>query len=124
MKTFTIGRTDDNDIQLSDNSISARHAELVITVGNELYLTDCASSNGTFVQRGDQWSPLRQDFIHIEEQLLFGRFQLGVNDLLRFANDAEQARAKSGIDLDDNGDGDIIEGAVKRDEFGRPIRKE
>lgn len=122
MKTFTIGRTEKSDVRIDDKSVSTRHAELVITVGNELFLTDCASSNGTFVWRQGDWQSVRQDFVRIDEKLMFGRSELSVNDLLIHAHASEAgggARPGGGKETEDQ----VVDGPVRRDEFGRPVSK-
>lgn len=122
MKTFTIGRAGKNDIRIDDKSVSTRHAELVISVGNELFMTDRASTNGTFVWRSGDWQSLRQDFIRIDERLLFGRYEMTVNQLLIHAQESEAGRGTkpgSPDEIDDQ----IIEGPVRRDQFGRPVSK-
>lgn len=122
MKTFTIGRTAENDICIEDRSVSVRHAELVITVGNDLYLNDCASTNGTAVFREGSWQSVRQDFILVDERLQFGRYEMSVNDLLAHARTAETEYAKRSVGADAIRD-EVIDGPVQRDEFGRPVRK-
>src|ERR1043166_6877300 len=47
-KRFSIGRTPENDLQISDSSLSRRHA-LIEEVDGRFMLSDCGSSNGTFV---------------------------------------------------------------------------
>ncbi len=42
-----IGRSDENDFVLPDNSVSSRHADLVLKDGS-LEITDLGSTNGTF----------------------------------------------------------------------------
>src|ERR1700760_3516223 len=44
-----IGRTDDNDLVLSDLSVSKRHAELRKTSDGKYQIADLGSHNGTFV---------------------------------------------------------------------------
>jgi len=48
LKKFTIGRTQDNDILMNDFAISRSHAVVEIR-GENYYLKDLGSSNGTFV---------------------------------------------------------------------------
>jgi pSer/pThr/pTyr-binding forkhead associated (FHA) protein len=48
-RRFTIGRTADNNIVISDSFVSSHHAELQITDMNEVFIKDLGSSNGTFV---------------------------------------------------------------------------
>jgi len=122
MKTFSIGRDKACDIAIDDRSVSARHAELVITTGNEVYLTDCASTNGIFVSRGGEWCRLRQDYVTMEERVLFGRYEIGVNQLVHQAQTA-QTRPGGSKAEDAQGEVHIVRGAVQRDEFGRPVGK-
>ena len=44
----TIGRADDNQVQIADTTISAHHAQIV-TYFNASYVEDLGSTNGTFV---------------------------------------------------------------------------
>ena len=46
---YTIGRSKDNDLQLSDNSVSRHHAVLYCHTNNSWLLEDLSSKNGTFV---------------------------------------------------------------------------
>ena len=43
-----IGRGEDCNVVLSDNTISSRHAKITL-LGNTMYIEDCNSSNGTLV---------------------------------------------------------------------------
>jgi len=47
-KRFSIGRTPENDLTIEDTSLSRRHA-LIENFEGHFNLTDCGSSNGTFV---------------------------------------------------------------------------
>src|SRR5712691_6050554 len=47
-KRFTIGRTPENDLVIEDTSLSRRHA-LIENFEGRFNLSDCGSSNGTFV---------------------------------------------------------------------------
>jgi len=55
-ETITLGRVDDNAIQLPDGSVSSHHAQLAL-VGGDYQLTDLGSTNGTLVngQQGTEW---------------------------------------------------------------------
>src|SRR5229473_1606729 len=48
IKRFSIGRTPENDLTIEDTSLSRRHA-LIENFEGHFNLTDCGSSNGTFV---------------------------------------------------------------------------
>lgn len=83
MKTLWIGRSkNEMDILIEDDSVSGRHAELIITRDDRYYVSDCASSNGTFVRRDNQWIAVTQDYVSGEEPLRFGSFQTTVFQLL------------------------------------------
>lgn len=45
---ITIGRSDDNDIQIKDSTVSSQHAKIV-TYYEASYIEDLGSTNGTFV---------------------------------------------------------------------------
>jgi hypothetical protein len=47
-KRFSVGRTPENDLIINDSSLSRRHA-LIETFEDHFNLSDCGSSNGTFV---------------------------------------------------------------------------
>src|SRR2546425_5281190 len=47
-KRFTIGRTPENDLVIEDTSLSRRHA-LIENFEGRFNLSDCGSSNGTFI---------------------------------------------------------------------------
>jgi len=46
---ITIGRSDDNDIQIKDSTVSSHHAKIV-TYYEASYIEDLGSTNGTFVK--------------------------------------------------------------------------
>ncbi len=71
---YSIGRSRDADIQLSDSTISRNHAELVITAAGKYYLIDCASSGGTFVVKGNEKTAIKQAFVSQTDNLSFGEF--------------------------------------------------
>ena len=50
-KSFSIGRDPDNDLSISDNSVSRHHAVITPAIGG-VRLQDLGSSNGTFVNGG------------------------------------------------------------------------
>jgi len=47
-KTIRVGRSDSNDVVLSDSTVSSRHAELVV-IDNRIEVVDLDSTNGTWV---------------------------------------------------------------------------
>ncbi len=70
---ITLGRAPDCDIKLGDESVSALHAEIILLPDGDLYVTDCHSSNGTFVLQGGAPEAIRQGRVKRSAQLVFGR---------------------------------------------------
>lgn len=56
----SVGRHESNDLILDDMSISRRHALLMIDRGGEVYISDCNSKFGTFVELNRNVYNLRQ----------------------------------------------------------------
>jgi len=48
-KEFTIGRAPENDLCIRDQSISQRHARVVLTAAGAVFVEDLSSTNGTYV---------------------------------------------------------------------------
>ncbi|MBV8588311.1 MAG: FHA domain-containing protein [Verrucomicrobia bacterium] len=85
MKIFTIGRKD-ADIVLTDQQqqVSRLHAELTIADDGSYYLTDCGSSNGTFIKRNNEWEPIRQEYVQSTDEIRFGgHHETTVRELVR-----------------------------------------
>ena len=92
MRTLVIGRSPSADVVIADASLAPHHAELVITDDGRLYLTDCATDAGTWIQSEDQsasgWQPTRQGFVHADQPLRLGDYQCTAGDLLRWSRAA------------------------------------
>ena len=93
MRTYVIGRSPHADIVLADPSVARRHAELLVSDDQRLFLTDCASDAGSW-RRADHsstdanpdWLPLRQAFIDQHEPLRLGDYHCNARQLLQMAN--------------------------------------
>ena len=72
IRTYVVGRGRGCDVRLDDPSVSRRHAELVRVAGGRLYVTDCATANGTFVLAGEAWREVRQAFVDPRGRIRFG----------------------------------------------------
>ena len=107
MRTLVIGRSPFADILLVDATVAPHHAELVVTDDGRFYLTDRASPGGTWrrAASGDDWIPLRQDFVRADEPLRFGGHVAVAADLVRMARPACGA-----ADCDRSGSADQGEG--------------
>ena len=75
ISVYRIGRGSGVDIQIDDDSVSRVHAELITTQSGSYYLTDCASSGGSYVARNGEWRRIRQEFISPTDAILLGHYQ-------------------------------------------------
>jgi pSer/pThr/pTyr-binding forkhead associated (FHA) protein len=72
--TITIGRRDDNDICLrNDTFVSRQHSKLHL-IDNKWQLEDCDSTNGTFIEVED---------LPLEDRRVYGTVPLRVGQLFR-----------------------------------------
>src|SRR2546425_13029730 len=89
-KRFTIGRTPENDLVIEDTSLSRRHA-LIENFEGRFNLSDCGSSNGTFIN-GRPVTALTA--LSDWDVLTFG----GVGDILvRIEDDSDAGTHVSGV---------------------------
>ena len=86
MQVISIGRSSVNDIHMSDqdDTISRRHAELVVGPSGDMLLTDCNSTCGTYVLINGQWEAVKQHVVRHSDELRLGKNTvLTVSDILR-----------------------------------------
>jgi hypothetical protein len=87
-------------VVIADASLAPHHAELVITDDGRLYLTDCATDAGTWLQSEGQstsgWQPVRQSFVRPDQPLRLGDHQCTAGDLLRWSRGAPADASAAG----------------------------
>ena len=71
MKTYSIGRGDENDVVIRDHSVSRNHAELRVDDEGQFQLIDLNSTNGTFVRDGEEWVQVYQAYVAEDERIMF-----------------------------------------------------
>jgi predicted component of type VI protein secretion system len=82
-RTFTIGRDRRCDIPIADDSVSTRHAELTFLDDGKLLITDCKSTNGTWLIQGDgREQRTRQELVSPMDQVRFGNAVLSIKAIL------------------------------------------
>jgi len=82
-RKFTIGRERSCDIPLAHQSVSGRHAELDFLGDGKLLLTDCNSTNGTFLLQGPGAErPVHQTLVSPMDRVRFGDVDLSVRELV------------------------------------------
>lgn len=72
MKTYSIGRSNDNDLVVRDQSVSRHHAELRVDEAGRYQLVDLNSTNGTFLRDGEQWVQVYDAEVSDNERIMFG----------------------------------------------------
>ena len=95
MHSYVIGRSPHADIVLADPSVARRHAELLRAEDGRLFLTDCASDNGSWIldvsgSGFGQWLPIRQGFVEPLDTLRLGEFRCTPSQLLKLAGSEAQ----------------------------------
>lgn len=83
-KIYKIGRSPSSDIVLADETVSAHHAELIITEDGSLYLSDTNSTHGTFIQKQGKFVKIKQSYITPRDVLRFARCQISAKELLEY----------------------------------------
>ncbi|NOT10984.1 MAG: DUF805 domain-containing protein [Methylococcaceae bacterium] len=81
-RKITIGRSTDCDLVLADLTVSRQHAELELLENGRLLLTDCHSSQGTFVIRGGHEEKIKQQVVSKHDLLMFGNITIPVSEIL------------------------------------------
>jgi hypothetical protein len=80
--TFTIGRDPSADIPVADGSVSRIHAEVTLLDGERLFVTDCKSSNGTYLVRNGSETRITQEKLGPGDWVKFGAVSLSVADVV------------------------------------------
>ena len=82
IRYYTIGRDPTASVVLPHDTVSRVHAELIPVSGGQVYVTDCASTGGTFIDEGDHWQKITQAFVNAGGKVRFGKLEVGVDQLL------------------------------------------
>ena len=127
----TVGRSATTAITIPHETVSRLHAEVIPLPDGRVYITDCASRNGTFIcdsGADGQWREINQDFADAGARVRFGEVEMTVPHLLTEiariqgagpgpakGPPAEQAAARQAEKLD------ASHGVVRNPETGEPI---
>jgi hypothetical protein len=81
----TIGRRPGNDIHIDNLAVSGDHA-VITTIGNDSFLEDLGSTNGTLVNS----KPVKKHVLHHGDVIEFGKYQLKYANLAQAGARASQ----------------------------------
>ena len=124
---YTIGRDPTASVVLPHDTVSRVHAELIPVAGGQVYVTDCASTGGTFINEGGRWQKITQAFVDAGGRLRFGEVEVGVERLLAdisrlSAASGEGSAAAADASVPEKGKPvDASQGVMRDPETGEPI---
>jgi hypothetical protein len=81
-QTFSIGRSPECDLVLADQSVSRKHAELMLLDAGQLFLVDCKSTHGTRLLHHGHTRPVQQEFLSLDAVVQFGDVSISVGDII------------------------------------------
>ncbi len=79
---YTLGRDAAAAITVPHTTVSRLHAEVIPLPDGRVYITDCASTNGTFLNKDGRWRQISQEFAGAGARIRFGEVELSVSALL------------------------------------------
>ena len=79
---YTIGRDAAAAITVPHVTVSRVHAEVIPLPDGRMYITDCVSTNGTFLNEDGRWRRISQEFVGAGVRLRFGEVEMSVPALL------------------------------------------
>ena len=79
---YTLGRDTAAAITVQHTTVSRLHAEVIPLPDGRVYVTDCASRNGTYINEDGRWRKISQDFAGAAAHLRFGEVETSVPHLL------------------------------------------
>ena len=121
---YTVGRDLAAAIVLQHETVSRVHAELIPVSDGRIYVTDCASTSGTFIHEGGQWHQLSQDFVSAGERLRFGEVEVSVQHLLTDISRLRVTGNEGGADssnAEKENQLDASQGVVRDPDTGEPV---
>src|SRR6185312_5306529 len=71
----TVGRVEENTFQITDSSVSSRHAEILLR-GTDIVVRDLNSTNGTFINN----EKITESVLQPGQTLRFGQVELKIDD--------------------------------------------
>lgn len=115
MTSFTVGRGEQADVQLSHDTVSRLHLRITPISANECLVEDLGSANGTWLLRGEQRIAITSDRLTPPDLLALGEYPISVAQILSlYQQGPTPERGRTKTDADSN----------TRDPFSRYVRSE
>jgi len=92
-RTYIIGRSRSCDIQLSDATVSGRHAELIF-MDDVIHLADLGSTNGTYILTKEGFKSFSDGYVKPEQKFAFGHYVCSVLQLIEMLEQQEHPQAQ------------------------------
>ena len=122
---YTLGRDAAAAITVQHTTVSRLHAEVIPLPDGRLYVTDCASRNGTFINEDGHWRKISQDFVGAGAQLRFGEVETSVPHLLtiiaRLQDSGSTGLAGPAVAESEEEKLDASQGVALNPETGEPV---
>ena len=121
---YTIGRDAAAAITVQHTTVSRLHAEVIPLPDGRLYVTDCASRNGTFINEDGHWRKISQDFASAGARLRFGEVETSVPHLLTIIarlQDSGSAGAAGPAVAEQEEQLDASQGVALNPDTGEPV---
>jgi pSer/pThr/pTyr-binding forkhead associated (FHA) protein len=90
----TIGRNKSCDLVVEHRSVSREHAGIELMDDDSVWLTDANSRNGLYLNRSDQWIPVRKITLCEGDRLRLGHVEVPLQDVIELFG--RRARVKLG----------------------------
>ena len=114
-RTYVVGREPGCDVRLHATGVSRRHAEVTLLPNGRICVTDCESTNGTFVLDGGEWHAVRQAaYLEPGDEIRFGECRMSAARL--------EALCRGGADSEDgSGGGPAFDDSTQPEEVLRDL---
>jgi pSer/pThr/pTyr-binding forkhead associated (FHA) protein len=86
IRRILIGTSVECDYQVTDKTVSRKHADILVKEDGYVVLIDHDSTNGTYVEDLTQlsgWKRVRQELVKVDANILLGALKININDILQ-----------------------------------------
>ena len=124
MKTFTVGRGDEADVNLQDESISRVHLVVEVINNSQVKLNDLNSTNGSYLLRNvGKISLSDKQVVNVYDRILIGDYETTVEALLNLMPNTTTSSPLNDTSGGTTQSDDAVYSRYIRGEDGRFVRK-